>query len=54
MALWRDESAAGDTEKLRKENEALRDRLAQLTTAATRISQCADADAALQELVDGA
>ena len=47
MALLRVKSDTSPAETLREENDALRERLSQLTTATTGISRHLDADTAL-------
>lgn len=54
MALLQHKPDTSTAEALRKENQALRERLSQLTTATTEISQRLDPDPALQELVERA
>ena len=43
-----------ETDELRRENEALRDRLSRLSEASLRISRSLDLDTVLQGVIDGA
>lgn len=54
MSLSPVDTATTEAEALRKENEALKNRLSRLSQANIRISENLDAEAVCQEVVNGA
>ena len=54
MSLSQVDTATTEAEALRKEHEALKNRLAGLSEASIRISENLDPEAALQEVVNSA